>query len=131
VSGIDFSRIEGITGFLTPLAQDRDELGRTINIFGSADDVKRIEASYACGNCCATFDRFRLECPLCRQPTHVTGQRLPTPPEIEAFYRDHAYGTDQLHGNRRTADEALHGISRDDEIEQIPLSKITPKHRPH
>jgi hypothetical protein len=130
VSGIDLSRIEGVIGFLTPLAQDSDERGRVINIFGSADDVRRIEAGYACGNCCAIFDRFRLDCPLCLRPTHVTRQRLDPSPEIAAYYRDHVDGVDELDGRRRSADEALHGIAADPEIEQIPLSKLTPKHRP-
>jgi hypothetical protein len=129
MSGIDLSRIEGITGFLTPLAQQADEQGRVVNIFGSAEDVKRIEAGYACGNCCATFDRFRLDCPLCRQPTHVTRERRAPDPEIAAFYRDHVAGVDT--NERRSANEALYGISADPDVEQIPLSKLTPKHRPH
>lgn len=129
MSGIDLSRVAGITGFLTPLAQQADEQGRVVNIFGSKRDVDRIEAGYACGNCCATFDRFRLDCPLCRQPTHVTRQRMDAPAEIEAYYRDHTSGVDK--NERRSAEEALFGISKDPEIEQIPLSKLTPKHRPH
>jgi hypothetical protein len=128
MSGIDLGRIAGVTGFLTPLAQDKDGQGRVINIFGSAEHVKRIEAGYACGNCCATFDRMMLDCPLCQQPTHVTRQRLEPSPEIAAYYREHATGIDT--NKRRTADEALYGISRDPDVEQVPLSKLTPKHRP-
>ena len=63
MSGIDMGRIEGVIGFLTPLAQDADARGRVVNVFDDPVAIDRISKGYACGNCCAIFSSFRLGLP--------------------------------------------------------------------
>ena len=53
--------------------------------------MHRIETGYACGNQAAVFETFRLECPICLSPTHVSATRQETPalwqqPEDERNY---------------------------------------------
>ncbi len=117
-----------------------DSRGRVLNAFENPEDVKMISAGYACGNCCATFYTFQLECPVCRLATNVSGQVESAPQE----WQDHV---DQRHadvptlgpGDRepldveetfrpRNIDEFLAAAAADGDIEQIPLSKL--KSRP-
>ena len=122
MSGIDMGRIEGVIGFLTPLAQDKDARGRVVNVFDDPVAIDRISKGYACGNCCAIFDSFRLDCPLCRQPTHVAGERQEASPEIAAYYDNHFNGSEET--KTINAHEALYGIAADKEIDQVPLSRL-------
>lgn len=126
-----------IKGFLTPAMVDILPGGRMLNAFSDPADVDRIEKGYACGNCCASFHTFQLNCPLCNLPTHVTKQREETP----AMWQQHV---DQRHadiptlgtGKRepvaapvarpRTPDEFLRDIAKDKDIDQVPLSKLRP-----
>lgn len=126
-----------IRGFLTPAMVDILPGGRMLNAFTDRADVDRIEKGYACGNCCASFHTFQLNCPLCKLPTHVTKQRE----EVPAMWQQHV---DQRHadiptlglGKRekvaeappraRTPTEFLADLAKDKDVDQIPLSKLKP-----
>ena len=123
MSGIDMGRIEGVIGFLTPLAQDKDERGRVVNVFDNPAAIDRISKGYACGNCCAIFAGFRLDCPLCLQPTHVAGARQDASPEIAAYYDNHFNGSEKT--VPRTPEQWLAGLAADPDVEQAPLSRLS------
>jgi hypothetical protein len=74
-----------IKGFLTPAMVGVDPNGRTVNAFERIEDFDKVRKGYACGNCCAEFRRFMLECPVCHQPTDVHGQWVRTPEEWQAY----------------------------------------------
>jgi hypothetical protein len=122
VSGIDMGRIEGIVGFLTPLAQDFDARGRVVNVFDNPAAIDRISKGYACGNCCAIFAGFRLDCPLCRQPTHISGARQEASPEIAAYYDNHFNGSEAT--VPRSPEEWLRDLAADPDVDQVPLSRL-------
>lgn len=113
-----------VTGFLTPLYVGKDPAGRTVNAFTDPEDMKRIASGYACGNCCATFKTFQLECPVCHLATNVSGQATAPPDDWQQFYDEHnnSSGTTQTRG----AEEFLHAVSKDKDIDQVPLRKLKP-----
>jgi hypothetical protein len=84
-----------VKGFLCSSMVGLDPQGRTVNAFERIEDFNKVRAGYACGNCCAEFTRFLLECPVCHQPTDVHGQWVRTPEEWQAYVdqRGAAIGT--------------------------------------
>lgn len=134
-----------VTGFLTPTYVAIDDYGRPLNAFSSPEDIKRIQAGYACGDCCATFASFQLKCPVCHLPLNVTGQMTDAPADWQSHYDDHNYGGDAIPtlgpGGRaaldepaptpRTIDEFIAAVQADSDIDQTSMKGLMPskKHR--
>ena len=114
----------GVLGFLTPAMVERLPNGQMLNAFTNPEDVHRIEQSYACGNCCAIFDGFRLDCPICKKPTHVTKQRQVVPQE----WADYVKGRegDGAPTPMRTFDDAMRDVLGDGDVDHVNLSKLKP-----
>lgn len=130
--------LSAVTGFLTPSMVDTMPDGSMLNAFDDPRDIKRIEAGYACGNCCATFAGFRLECPLCGMPTEVTRQRQETPEhwqqhvdtrhaDIPTLGKGEREPIPQQLPQPRTPEEFLDALAKDKDIDHIPLSKLGPR----
>lgn len=123
-----------VTGFMTPAMVENTGHGM-LNGFSDPKDVHRIEAGYGCGNCCAIFDRFMLDCPICHQATHVTRQRESAPQEwLDHVKTRHAdvqtYGPGEREPmptpreGARSVDEFLRAVGADGDVDQVPLSKL-------
>ena len=121
---IDPKRVEGIIGFLTPHMVEATPGGGVLNAFSDPADIDRIQKGYACGNCCAVFDGFRLDCPLCRQPTEVARRDAPAPQVWADHVREREHG-DTATGTR-SIDEFLRALAADKDVDQVPLSRLKP-----
>ena len=128
--------LDAVRGFLTPAMTGLDPGGRTLNAFSNPSDVHMIEQGYACGECCAIFTGFRLDCPLCGLPTHVTRQRQETP-EMWQQHVDQRHAPVKTLGVKteidlprsvvpRSVDQFMREIAADKDMDHIPLSKLKP-----
>lgn len=130
--------LAAIKGFLTPEMVGYDGRGRIINGFSNPDDVDRIQKGYACGVCAASFHTFQLVCPLCGTPTEVGGQRQEAPTDwqqhvdtrhadIPTLGKGEREPLPQQQPRPRTPDEFLAALAKDQDVEQVPLSKLGPR----
>ena len=116
------SAFPGVTGFLTPAMVGRDSRGRVLNAFTNPDDVERIAAGSACGNCCATYSVYMAVCPICHTPRDVSQDVQDAPEMWQAHADERNYGSGKT--RTRTADEFLRDLSRDKDVDQVKLSQL-------
>jgi len=98
--------------------------GQMLNAFTDPRDVDMIEKSYACGNCCAIFDGFRLDCPVCKKPTHVTKQRQQVPQDWADYIKGREGDATPI--PVRTFDDAMKDVRADTDVDHVRLSQLKP-----
>jgi hypothetical protein len=129
-------RYAAVSGFLTPDMVGADPRGRVLNAFSNPRDIDMISKGYACGNCCATFYSFQLNCPVCGLATNVSGARQDTPADWQAHVNargeeiptggpgDREPIPDPRPQTPRSVDEFIAAVAGDPDVEQVSLSKL-------
>jgi hypothetical protein len=112
---------------MTPVFTEKtraEQGGGYLNAFADPEDIARIAAGYACGNCCAIFSMYTPTCPVCHTTRDVNLDIKGSPADWQAYWDQHNYGSGTTETN--TIDDALKAISENPNVEQIPVSKMLP-----
>lgn len=95
--------------------------GSMQNAFGDERTLRAFATGYGCGNCCAMFRTFLLECPVCKQPTDVSGWATTAP---EGWQEHVDARSTAAPTARRTFDDAMGQVLADSDVENVKLSQL-------
>ncbi len=113
-----------VSGFLCPAMQTDNGRGGVLNVFTDIDDVRRIEAGHACGNCCATFYSFQLVCPVCKKHLDVTRARQDAPQDLRDYVKGRGPEASPFRG--ASFDDAMADVLSDPDVENVRMSQLKP-----
>ncbi len=113
-----------VSGFLCPAMQVDNGRGGVMNVFTDIEDVRKVEAGYACGNCCATFYSFQLICPVCKQHMEVTSGRQDAPQDLRDYVKGR--GPEGQYAKPLTFDDAMGDVLSDPDVDHVTMKQLKP-----